>query len=235
MDIVIPLGNGSKWGNKELIFALRGIEKYVPHNNIYILGHRQPFLKDVCYINCTDRQGLEWKEQNILNKILLACSYPHLSENFIFFNDDHFILQPLKSLPYYYSGTLDSYAEHRAARDTYYNTVMNTIGVLKGGGSNLFFDIHAPIVYNKKQFPRVMEMYNWNIPNGYVIKSLYCNSSGLKGTYYPDLKIKVRHSCFDLDKLVSGRRFFSVGDGAVCPALETYLSYIYPDKSKYEI
>lgn len=237
MDLVIPLGNGSKWDNKELKYALRSIDIYMPYvGDVFILGERQAWLKDVNYISASDREGLEHKERNIMQKILLACQYPLLSNDFIFFNDDHFLLHPIKSLPYYANGTLQEYSIKRTKKDAYLTSVHNTIDALEQQDKPTFmYDIHCPIVYNKYKFQLVMEMYDWTLPYGYVIKSLYCNTLGIKPTHYHDLKIKTRANCNDLDRLCSGRRFFSISDEAVGLELETYLNYIYPNKSKYEI
>lgn len=237
MDIVIPLlGDGSKWDNRELRYTLRSICKFVPHRAVYILGPKIDWLRGVNYVNILDRTGEEWKESNIMNKVLLACNIPGLSEKFIFFNDDHFILQRLKSLPYYHSGTLSDYLASRGTESNYCKTVSNTMQVLKNRKlPQNFYDIHAPIVYDKKQFCSAMSKYDWSQPFGYVIKSLYCNTVGIKGTEYPDLKIKHRFNCFQLEQLTKDRHFFSIGDGAIGLELDTFLTYLYPKPSKYEL
>jgi hypothetical protein len=237
MDIVIPLlEGGSQWDNRELCYTLRSICKYVPHRDVYILGPKVDWLKGVNYVNAYDQPGDEWKEANIMYKISLACQIPALSEKFIFFNDDHFILKRMSSLPYYYSGTLWDYLANKGTDSNYCRTVANTARVLKNSAiPQDFYDIHAPIVYNKKDFCEVMGYYDWTQPYGYVIKSLYCNTLGIKGTAYTDLKIKERFDCKKLDRLTQDRKFFSIGDGAIGLELDTFLNYLYPKPSKYEL
>ena len=53
MDIVIPLGTGSRWQNNELRFALRSIEKYLTgYDKIFIIGECPSYLQNIIHIPC---------------------------------------------------------------------------------------------------------------------------------------------------------------------------------------
>lgn len=237
MDVVYALGSGSGWDNTEIRYSLRSLQKYfTPLDNVYIIGTRPEWLRNVIHIPAYDQAGLSNKERNIYNKILLACKLPALSQDFLFINDDHFILDPLPPLPYYYQRSLDATVELRKTHDSYYHSLTNTLEVLQQRGLQTFnYDIHAPIIYNKKKFIEVNAAYDWSVNYGYVIKSLYCNSVGVQGTVDMDMKLRARHSCEQLEKILKGRRYFSIDDTAIWPELTTYLSYLYPKKSKYEL
>lgn len=237
MDIVIPLGNGSHWDNLELKFALRSLVAYCHHvDNVYIIGEKPNWLKSVVHIPAVDKPGQENKERNICNKILLACSLPELSTNFLFMNDDHFLLSRIPPLWCYYHDMLSNTIDNRPAHDSYYYALQNTLEALdKKHLPTKNFDCHAPIIYNKEKFKRVMSRHDWTIPNGYVIKSLYCNTLSIPGKKCTDLKITTRFRCSELEALTAGRKFFSIGDGATGADLNIFLNYLYPDKSKYEL
>ena len=80
----------------------------------------------------------------------------------------------------------------------------------------------------------VMTAYSWEQAYGYVVKSLYCNTLGIKGEYMVDLKINERLKCAELEKAVAGRPFFSTGESANGAELGTFLQYLYRNKSKFE-
>lgn len=236
MDVVYPLSNGSTWENNELRFSLRSLELHYPRvKNLYIVGTKPDWIKNVTFIPYRDVPGLENKERNIMNKIVAAINCKTLlSKDFIFMNDDHFILDSLP-FPYYFQESLNASVLKRGV-DSYSASLNNTLKALESKKlQTLNFDIHCPIVYNKEKFIRVMDQYDWTVYSGYVIKSLYCNTLGIKGTEMPDLKIKSRMDCFKLEALTTGRKFFSIYDEAIGPDLTTYLYYLYPNKSKWEL
>lgn len=225
-DIVIPLGEGSQHEDRELRYCLRSIVKYYPeHGDIYIIGRRPSWLKNTCFIRAIDTPGMEHKESNIKNKILLAQS-----KEFIFFNDDHFLTKPLKKLPYYHMGTLEDTIKKRSGHDHYYHSLKNTADLFHGG---LNFDVHCPIIYNYDKFKEIVNSFPWNV-YGYVIKSLYSNSLGITGEQIEDLKINQSLNCFQIEKLIGDRPFFSIGDKSINADMFTYLQYLYPLKSEFE-
>jgi hypothetical protein len=234
-DIVIPLGDGSTAEDNELRFALRSVSKHYPnHGSVYIIGRKPAWVRNVCHIKATDAPGMQHKERNIMNKILLACK-GDVTREFLFMNDDHFIARPLQSVPYLYQQSLKESIDSRSSHDHYYYSLGNTLNALRGRNvKTLNYDIHTPIIYDKKEFPRVMGWYNWDIAYGYVIKSLYANSVRIQGEQQTDLKINERLNCFQLEKRINGRQFFSIGDRAIGPDLFIYLNYLYPNKSEFE-
>lgn len=227
-DIVYPVGNGSTWNDDELRYSLRSLCKYYPnHGTVIIVGHKPKWLHGVYHIKAQDVPGIQNKEANIMRKLLLASdAFPE----FIMFNDDHFLTKPLRKLPYYYSMSLQESSDKRP-HDHYWHSLNNTIKVL-GGGLN--FDVHTPILYKSQKFKEAMSKYDWDIPFGYVIKSLYSNTVKVKGEQMDDLKINRRLNCFQLEKEIGDRPFFSIGDKAISPDLKIYMEYLYREKSPYE-
>lgn len=234
-DVVIPLGDGSLYGDKELRYALRSLDRYYPnHGTVYLIGRKPDWVRNVCHIKASDEPGNIFRERNIMRKILKACD-SDVSEYFVFMNDDHYLTGVIEALPFYYQCDLSETMAHRRNHDHYYHSLSNTLNTLKERGvGTLNFDVHVPILYSKRLFPYVMEQYNWNNPYGYVIKSLYSNSLEVKGVKMTDLKINSRMNCFQLEKTVGDRQFFSIGDKAISPDLFTYLQYLYPTKSQFE-
>jgi hypothetical protein len=120
-------------------------------------------------------------------------------------------------------------------QDTYYESLKNTVAALESKGhGTLHFDIHTPIIYNKKLFNEVMAEYDWSIPYGYAIKSLYANTLNLPGEQIGDMKISRPYAVPKIKRLLEDRTFFSVSPKGLNQHMKTFLKYQFPDKSRYE-
>src|SRR3990172_140810 len=176
MDAVYILGKGSHWGNNELWYSLRSVEKYVENlGNVFIVGECPGWLKNIIPLPCPPDGPV--KERNIMEKIMVASKCPLVSASFLFINDDHFLLQPIGSiLPHYYDGNLQELlAARNLIKNEYTKAVENTYNACKPLDSQLHYDIHCPISIVKDTFIEAMESVNWNVYAGYLVKSLYAN------------------------------------------------------------
>lgn len=233
-SIVIPLGRGSKYHDLELRMALRSVEKHLTgYGDIFIIGEKPAWIQNVIHIPATDGTQTYDKERNIFNKIMIACNDERVSEDFLFMNDDHYLLRDYEAVqfPYYYEGLLQDYK----TVSQYKHTIWNTLKVHEACFDDKYFDIHCPIVY-KKKYLALLNQLDWNIPYGYAIKSLYCAAwqSMIQGLEYPDLKIKDPLPYAVIIRMLQGRSWFSIGDGAFAGEVRTVLEDLYSVPSKYE-
>ena len=161
---------------------------------------------------------------------MAACNDERVSNNFLFMNDDHFLLQDYEAVqfPFYYDGTLNTFL----TVTDYKHTVKNTLDYFNGASVGNF-DVHSPIVYHKEYFPWLSKA-DWSIKWGYCIKSMYCDKNGIIGDRYPDLKINEAYSSEKIRELITGRGWFSIGDRAREGGLLKVLQELYPKKSIYE-
>lgn len=241
IDVVIPLGTGSIWDNNELRYCLRSIEKcLIDYRNIYIIGECPDWLRNVIHIPAAD---IHTHERNIMEKIKIACKQKDISDDFLFMNDDQFLLNFVNAakFPYYHSGSIRDCIKKRHREDEYKSAMRNTEMALNfyRHDSN-YFDVHYPVLYNKNDFPTIMDKYNWQL-NEYVIKSLYCNTKGVTGTQAPDCKIKGTIAYFKLVETVKKLNCFSIGDRSLTPypgeetsSVKILLKQLFINKSKYE-
>lgn len=234
-SIVIPLGTGSKWGDKELRYTLRSVEKHLSgYGEVFIIGECPAWLQNVIHIPATDGDKTYEKERNIFNKIMIACADERVTDDFLFMNDDHFLLQDYSAykFPYYAHGFLSDYLSRQ---DQYQNTLKNT---LEHFGDHLYFDIHCPIVYNKSAFRVINELWTWPDKWGYCIKTLYClfiaGANGLKAECVPDLKISDAFPSSKIKELIASRPWFSMNNRAREGGMLAVLQELYPNKSKFE-
>lgn len=224
IDIVIPFIH-SRWQDTELRFCLRSIEKHLSNvRNVFIIGDK-PALKNIIHIPYEKAPTPLYKERNILKKLMVACEDQRVSNQMIYVNDDHFLLDnyDAETFPNYYSSW-------PVRANTYGITLENTKRVIKGAK---FYDVHCPILIDKERFKQRMALFNWDTPGGYCMKTLYAH--GLTADEnYEDQKIRVQYPIEELRGMIKGRKWFSVCDGARGPQLLQLLNELYPNKSRYE-
>lgn len=234
MDIIIPLGPQTRWQDNELRFALRSIEKYLTgYRDIYIVGKKRDWLTGVRYLDGEEAINTEVKQRCIFKKILTAAKTDEVSEKFIKWHDDHYLLKPLdvSEIKNWYYGDLKMLA--KKAEGIYHRVVVNSHKYLKDKGWTDFnFDIHVPIVFEKSKFTQ-LENENWN--QEHIIKSLYCNKFGVEKEEMQDVKFGRPFRDSEIRSVINGRMFFSISENGTNGAIKQVLQELYPDSSKYEL
>ncbi len=99
MTIVIPFID---FNGPELKYCLRGIDKFIIDPDITIIGDKPKRIKNITHIHFKDIHNPRFKAKNIYQKIMLV------DHDFLFFNDDHFLLSVFNENTYHYSGTIKS-------------------------------------------------------------------------------------------------------------------------------
>lgn len=159
--------------------------------------------------------------RNIFEKLLKAVRHPEVTEQFIYGNDDHFLLQTHNIIPDYFS-------THFGGNRPYQLTVRNT-------GSDKNYDVHAPMVMSKSRFENTVAVLDWNKAYGYCIKTVYCKGKPANNFYqYEDLKIRKPMKAVDIERVVSGRLWFSIDDRALNEDMISVLEKLYKQPSRWE-
>lgn len=234
IDIVYPLGSGSLYGNSELKFSLRSVEKHLTGwRNIHVVGVFPKWANGLLkHIKATETQV---KALNILEKIRIACLCPDITDKFLFMNDDHIFISDCDAVtyPYYYSQEdLTEIMETRGDRDPYKMICNDTLRMFDG---LMYFDIHKPMVIDKKVFLAMLEEINFKkYGYGLLIKSSYCRFAGISGVQKKDCILRNTQDTEHLDDILSGQELFSFHDEAVNNRLIGYLDKNFPIKSQFE-
>jgi hypothetical protein len=238
IDILIPLANKPDSNFIELKYCLRSIEKYgLNVGNIYIVGAKPNWIQNVLHIPMNDPYNKVFgKARNILNKILTGCK-SEISENFIMFNDDFFLLQQtdLENYPYYSSNSSIPQIMNRPNHDTYKQTFIRTARLLNQ--NIISFECHRPILFNKNKF--INTFLDIGLNYDYLIRTYY----GIKNiTECEEIKIissdlKINHpTTYDkIKENIKDAEIFSTTDLAVNNEMLKVLEELYPNKSKYEV
>lgn len=240
IDVLITLGQGSKWDNNELRYCLRSLEKHAKNiGNVFVVGCDPGFLNPatVGVYPRADVGGTN-KEHRIAEQIAWAADKLPMTESFLWVNDDTFFLgdTDITAYPYYHFQTLqDKWG--RTKQGGYRVALMQTDAQLRGRNLPTHnFEIHLPILYTRKGFSQLGHWLDLSskVPCGMTFRSIYCNVLGIKpGPDYTDMKIGTAVTSEELAMKARGRHAFSIGDG-LSPEAKTYFDKLYPTKSKYE-
>jgi len=206
------LGTGSLVNNGELRYSIRSLVKnMLDLRNIYIIGERVNFLSGVVQIEKIDLYKESWK--NVLDKTRVACEISYLSEEFLFMNDDFFMLSPFlgADFPFY---TLEGFD-----------------GGLSG---RLSYQVHCPIRYKKEWFmkmPLSVEMFGNFSP-----RSFYGNFYRAPAKPVQDFIVRNGLDVLDFDFQIKGKDFFSISDQIMLdPDFVLWLDFLFPEPTCFEL
>lgn len=196
LDIVYPVRPGNM--NEELRYSLRSLENF-PHRNVWILGTCPQWVQNATLIKGPQTKD---KRRNVQTTMLQACKTQDISDPFILFNDDFFVLEPIEDLPHYHRGTTDDYlTERRALRNTLsqYDLRNKTTQelLMKHGFEKkdvLCYELHVPMIVWKSQWVaahRIACRQQQSRGNERVqMRTMYGNWAGLGGEWFEDPKIR---------------------------------------------
>lgn len=186
MDIVY-LVKESEY-NEELKYSLRSVSENVPHRHVCFIGGKPKNLLPDRWIHVKQDRSTKWSNTSLLLKT--ACLDPDISENFIMFNDDFFVLLPVEEIPYFADGPLSkriynlyrkySHLTQYSLRLTHTKTLLEAESL-----PTVNYAVHYPIIINKKEMLDTFEKF----PKGLMWRSLYGNHHKKEFRITKDCKI----------------------------------------------
>ena len=148
-----------------LRYSLRSLVN-IPHRNVFIVGDKPDWVQNVTWIDIRDSLDTSIYKNRLINvqKKLVACCNSNLSDDFILFNDDFFILEKQESIPYYHKGFIPKYKNP----NDYQKIVMKTAFLFN---KPLHFGVHFPMILNKNKLRNMFIKYGF----GFEHRILYGN------------------------------------------------------------
>ena len=174
IDVLYVLGSGSIYDNLELRLSLRCLEANGRRfNRIFVVGVKPEWIQNIFYI--PEKDNLT-REKNTFKKVLTACR-SDISDEFLFMNDDFFMMKEFDAETYPYFVTGKVVGINRPSR---YQKIQNkTLSLLESRGISPVLDFrgHCPIRYNKEKFLSMEEFFNKSLNSdvGYSHRILYGN------------------------------------------------------------
>ena len=238
VDVVVPLGKGSKWNDRELRFCLRALETNIKDlGQVWLIGERPAWCVNVRHMRMPDLFSGN-KDANLITKILLACYQHDMSEMFLRVSDDEILLKPLRAnqLRPFHQGPIGS-----PKGNQWHRRLKRTGQWLRSKGrTDWNYDSHIPALMQRDTFQCIFTRAPYKQGPGLTVDSTYFNCCGLANHRSLPRGMRVRLTrrvddpCVYL-KTLQNRTFANLTDRAVCPALETALSTIFPKPSRFEL
>ncbi len=241
IDVVYLLGKGSRWDNNEIRFSLRSIEKNLKQRGrVFIVGENPGFTKNVTLLPCPDKFSTNNADGNMIHKVLRACQERELSDNFLLIADDHFITKPIaatKMPPLYKCDLNDLENPYFTGHNVWRKRLKKTRDILNQTGlPTNHYDIHSPMVINKREFINIMKRFDYSSDIGLNIKSIYCNAKKTKGVLNEGHRVEIFSNLKTSQIYISTADAFIVAtnDKGLNQSMKYWLISNFPNQSRYE-
>ena len=211
--------------NEELRYSLRSLKNF-PHGKVWFYGGCPSDLKPDKHIYIEQDQSTKWA--NIFKMFKMACKNKDISKDFWLFNDDFFIMKPVKEGPNYYEGDLYkrvvTLEDNHGGFTPYSQQLRYTLQELESMGcTTINYAVHTPMLINREKGCELC-----NIINGPMIRCVYGNYFKIGGTNHRDCKID------SVEKLYKDDDYLSTNDKSFSGRVGEQIKEIFKDKCKYE-
>ena len=240
MDILYVVGTGSKWGNNELRYSLRSIDRFGRNvGRVYIATEKLPsFINPDAVVHYPIRDIGKKKHLNIMDKIEGVMYHTDIADDFLLSSDDHFYIKPtdFDAYPLYYKGEI---AEKKKDGE-YLHSLIDTKRLLQAYGLSVFAtNPHCNTHFNRPLYERhkFMMIDGKRLQYGAEVNCLMGNiliSEGVEPVKYKDIKVKSFSSREKLDEILADTHCFSIYDAALLCGMKEYLHELFPNKSRWE-
>lgn len=236
IDILLPIGPGSRCGNLELRIALRSIDQHaVGLRRVVLVGAIPRWLRETDRLQLVPRKEFKCnKAARISQKVRWAFERLDITDTIAFWNDDYVMSRPqdIRRIPAYYRGGL-----WRKGADGWSTLLNHTATVLRDAGRpQRHYDIHVPILFERSKFLAINDWWDRSKADrrGFVMKSVYGNiHCHTTAATTKDCKLKAAWEP-RVDGVAKRRWMFSYGDAALAAGLGRWLQARYPKPTPAE-
>jgi len=225
MDVVYIVRPGDN--NEELRYSLRSLVN-VPHDRVWIAGHKPNWVTGVEHIP-TEQNSRKW--WNARRNLTAAVDHPDMPDQFVLFNDDFFVLDPMDSIPVLHRGPVAStikYLNMAVGPSAYMRGLVATSQMLTTWGipDPLCYSLHVPLPIVKDGMRAVLQASEGR-KDRLHLRTLYGNLMAIGGEEIADCKINRRNP-------TPTGPFLSTSDATFAEA-QMALYERFPDPSPYEL
>jgi hypothetical protein len=209
MDVVYLVKHKEK--NEELRHSLRSLTN-LKHDRVWMAGHRPKWVTNVGLIPVRPQSN---KNRATTMNLQAASRRKEVSDPFILFNDDFFVLHLLDEIPAYHRGPLSEWITTSGVVSGYMQGALKTLKHLRELGIEepLSYDLHLPLVVHKKTMLKAID-HCYGIRAAHK-RTVYGNLADLGGELVGDCKIRDQNTVPGADWLFTSTEDGSFANGSV--------------------
>lgn len=233
INVLYILGNGSLYGNNELRFSLRSLDKFGKNvGRVFITGDCPDFV-DKEKITFLPELDIGKPMINHWWKVDQTFRKTDIGDRALLMYDDIFFCKPvnLAKYPWRWKELLPPDRQDGEYRQCLYNA---TRWLQAHNCPCLNYENHIPCIYEKEKFLSMESDYNelklYDSPM--AVRSVYANRFGIDGEHQEDLKIMA--TVANLEKLIVDRDCFSIASDCYEGPVEEWLKKTFPERSRWE-
>ena len=230
MDIVYINKPGDD--NEELRHSLRSLSN-LPHDSVWIAGHCPDWVRGVGRL---ELEPLPDKWENINASTRAVCSDDRISDDFILFNDDHFVVAPVDKLPVWHLGRLSrliALLEGRGLQDnSWLDGLRATAAQMAAWGykNPMAYEAHIPLAFNRRRLA-------WMLDN--ATHKPFLPGAAYSATGFATGRVGDNVKCVDgqelLTNIMQGFPLLSTEDYAFASGpVGEYVRNLFPNPGPYE-
>jgi hypothetical protein len=224
--------------NEELRYSIRSVAKNMPHENIVVVGGKPDWYtgRFIPVETFIDNHRSTNKYANAKNNIHKIVDEPSISDEFIFMNDDFYVVKPVDRLQHYHGGYFEDKLKLfklYAAEGSYTKMLQRTMATLDALeiDAPLDYTLHIPILYQKNKLAETLK-YDGST------RTLYGNMHRVGGRLMEDVKVHPKRSRDwapqPFDYMHKDMTFLSTSDSSFEQVKKNLLGPLFPEPSKYE-
>lgn len=225
LDIVYFVKDGAH--NEELRYSLRSVDANMPHKRVWIFGGCPINIVPDVRVRVDQTGRTKWDK--VRNMYKMVCENKEITDDFIMFNDDFFIMKPTYYIDPMYRCSLEEHIRVLEQRNpTEYSRLLRKC-LARLGQRALSFELHVPFIFNKKELMKILHDY----PDVHCTRTIYGNISDSKSMKHSDVKIFSSKPPFDY----KNSQFLSTDDSVVNINNDVWrwLQKQFINKSRFEI
>jgi len=212
---------------EELRYSLRSVEKNFPHRKVWFVGNKAPgFEPDAAIYH---RQTGNSKPSLIKSSLWQVINNDAITEDFYWFNDDFFIMKPVKKFVNVIDGDLDRRIceLHREQGPSPYCRLLIKAQqeLLINKKPTMNFDVHYPMLMNKSLARDSID--KCSSPQ---FRSIYGNINNVPYIVQPDCKV------YDLESVPTDETYLSTNDETFRNGkVGEYIRNTFTEPSRFEV
>lgn len=230
MHVAYPVRAGAT--NEELRYSIRTISNNLDVETLTLVGYCPPWLEPDLFI---EGNRFHDKPRCVFDNVRLACDHPDVPDEFVWFNDDFYVLEPADTIPIVYRGDLADHIALLKSRGWWWLSLTATMSYLQEQGIQdpTSYDLHRPLPTVKADMAKALhDAADYQPANPPQWRTLYGNMAGIGGNPEPeDVKVYGKTSIPP-----AGTKWLSTTDkswGESC-CLREWLAWRFPSPSRWE-